>query len=212
MILLSRKKILSAARHYREQRAFVDRERSAADGGLAARPVGIVGASTTGRMTIELLHSYDVDIAVYDPYLPHDEARELGVRKQELDELMAACPVVSIHAPDTAETRRMIDARRLALLPDGATLINMARGALVDTEALVEQLRTRRIEAILDVTDPEPLPPDHPLWELPNVLLTPHVAGSMGNELLRLGDAAVTEVERLAAGLPPAHPEPLPSI
>jgi phosphoglycerate dehydrogenase-like enzyme len=137
-------------------------------------------------------------VSVFDPYLTDDDARDLGVRRVELDELMATSAVVSVHAPDIPETRHMIDARRLALLPDGATLINTARGALVDTDALVAELATGRIDAVLDVTEPEPLPADHPLWSLPNVLLTPHIAGSMGNELSRLGDNAVAEIEALA--------------
>lgn len=82
----------------------------------------------------------------------------------------------------------------------------------LDSPAARKALMTGRIEAILDVTDPEPLPPDHPLWSLPNALLTPHVAGSMGNELPRLGESAVAEVERLAAGLPVLHPETLRAV
>ena len=88
----------------------------------------------------------------------------------------------------------------------GATLVNTARGALVDTEALTEVVVAGRISAVLDVTDPEPLPADSPLWEHPRVLLTPHVAGSLGTELTRLGDVAVAELERLATGQPFAHP------
>jgi len=206
-ILLAGKSALPAARHYAERRGAIDREAEYPDAGNNGRVVGIVGASTTGRLTIELLRPFDLPVVVYDPYLSQDEAASLGVRKAELDELLATCSVVSLQAPVTPETTRMIDARRLSLLPDGATLVNTARGALVDTEALVAELRTGRIEAILDVTDPEPLPPDHPLWTLPNALLTPHVAGSMGNELHRLGAAAVEEIERPAAGLPPRHPD-----
>jgi phosphoglycerate dehydrogenase-like enzyme len=85
-------------------------------------------------------------------------------------------------------------------------LINTARGSLVDTAALTAELVSGRLDAVLDVTDPEPLPDDSPLFGLPNVLLTPHVAGAMGNEVARLGEAAVAEIERLAAGQPLAHP------
>jgi phosphoglycerate dehydrogenase-like enzyme len=89
---------------------------------------------------------------------------------------------------------------------DGATLINTARGALVDHDALIAELRTGRISAVLDVTEPEPLPPDSPLFDLPNVVLTPHIAGALGTEVRRLGDAAIAEVFRYAAGEPFAHP------
>jgi phosphoglycerate dehydrogenase-like enzyme len=98
-----------------------------------------------------------------------------------------------------------IDARRLALMRDGAVLINTARGGLVDTGALIAELRTGRIEAVLDVTEPEPLPADSPLLDLPNVFLTPHIAGSQGNELQRLGTCTATELERLVADRPLRH-------
>ncbi|WP_277209349.1 hydroxyacid dehydrogenase [Isoptericola croceus] len=210
MILLAGKQTLPFARLYAQRRRHIDREETYPDAGNNGRAVGIVGASTIGRLTIELLRSADLDVVVYDPYLTEDDAAGLGVRRAELDELMETCSVVSIHAPDVPETRHMIGARQLKLLADGGTLINTARGALVDTDALVAELSTGRIDAVLDVTDPEPLPADHPLWELPNALLTPHVAGSMGNELCRLGETAVTEIERIAAGQPPLHPERWP--
>jgi phosphoglycerate dehydrogenase-like enzyme len=91
-------------------------------------------------------------------------------------------------------------------LRDGATLVNTARGSLVDHDALLAELRCGRISAVLDVTDPEPLPPDSPLYTLPNVVLTPHIAGSLGTEVRRLGDAAIEELARYAAGHPFAHP------
>jgi phosphoglycerate dehydrogenase-like enzyme len=100
----------------------------------------------------------------------------------------------------------MISRERLAAMRDGAVLINTARGMLVDTEALTAELASGHIEAVLDVTDPEPLPPDSPLYELPNVQLTPHIAGAIGNEVPRMLEQAISEIERLAAGLPLAHP------
>src|SRR5699024_11488881 len=124
------------------------------------------------------------------------EAHRLGVQQVGLRELMTRAGVVSVHAPELPQTRHMIGAAELAALADGSTLINTARGSVVDTTALVAEVQAGRISAILDVTDPEPLPPEHPLWGLPNVLLTPHIAGSMGNELHRLGNTAVAEVER----------------
>jgi phosphoglycerate dehydrogenase-like enzyme len=100
----------------------------------------------------------------------------------------------------------MLDARRLALLRDGATLINTARGALIDQDALVAELVRGRIDAVIDVTEPEVLPPDSPLYDLPNVVLTPHIAGALGVEVRRLGDSALDELERYAHGEPFAHP------
>lgn len=168
--------------------------------GNHGRRVGIVGASKIGRRVIELLRPFDVEVAVYDPHLGPQDAVALGVRHLGLDELVAWSEVLSVHAPDLPETRHMLDARRLALLPDGAALINTARGALVDTAALTAELSTGRISAVLDVTDPEPLPAASPLFRLPNVLLTPHIAGALGNELERLGSVVVDEMERLLSG------------
>jgi phosphoglycerate dehydrogenase-like enzyme len=169
--------------------------------------VGIVGASLVGRLVIELLRPTDLRVAVYDPYLTVDEARDLGVEKvDDLDELCASVRLLSIHAPDVPRTRGMIGAAQLAALPDGTTVVNTARPALVDQDALVAELTAGRLAAVLDVTEPDPLPAGHPLLELPNAFVTPHVAGAMGNELVRLSELAVTEVERFVAGEPPLHP------
>ncbi|MDU0293940.1 NAD(P)-dependent oxidoreductase, partial [Saccharothrix longispora] len=103
----------------------------------------------------------------------------------------------------------------LDLLPEGAVVVNTARGSLVDTEALTRVCRTGAVSAVLDVTDPEPLPPGHPLFALPNVLITPHLAGAQGRELRRLGEFAVAEVGRFVTGAPllgRVEPEQLPYI
>ncbi|GAA2325935.1 hypothetical protein GCM10010246_04100 [Streptomyces cuspidosporus] len=113
---------------------------------------------------------------------------------------------MTIHAPELPETYHLFDRRRLALLRDGTTVVNTARGSLVDSAALTEELVSGRLNAVLDVTDPEILPPDSPLYDLPNVLLTPHIAGSLGNELGRMAHAALDELERYVSGLPYADP------
>jgi phosphoglycerate dehydrogenase-like enzyme len=168
--------------------------------------VGVVGASRVGRRVIKMLRGLDVTTLVADPYLTADAARDLGAARATLDDLIAASDIVTLHAPDLPETRGMISGERLASMRDGAVLINTARGALVDTEALTAELVSGRLDAVLDVTDPEPLPASSLLHGLPNVLLTPHIAGAAGNEVRRLGEAAVAEIERLAAGLPFRHP------
>nr|WP_328818278.1 NAD(P)-dependent oxidoreductase [Nonomuraea cypriaca] len=132
-----------------------------------------------------------------------------------LDELCRRAELVTVHAPELPETRGLLGERRLALLRDGAVVVNTARGALIDTDALVRHCATGRIGAVLDVTDPEPLPPGHPLLRLPNVLVTPHISGARGRELRRLGEFAVAEVERLSRGRPlrgPVHPADLHRI
>jgi phosphoglycerate dehydrogenase-like enzyme len=99
---------------------------------------------------------------------------------QAMTELPALLPehdVVAVAVPHTDETHHLVDAAFLAALPDGALVVNVARGAIVDTGALLAELTAGRLHAFLDVTDPEPLPPEHPLWDAPNLLLTPHVGG-----------------------------------
>ncbi|MFD2078891.1 hydroxyacid dehydrogenase [Actinopolymorpha cephalotaxi] len=168
--------------------------------------VGIVGASHVGRRVLDLLAAYEMDVLLADPTLTAAQAAGLGARLVDLDELAAGSDVVSIHAPDVPATYHLFDARRLALMPDGATLVNTARGRLVDTAALTAETVSGRLSAVLDVTDPEPLPADSPLFGLPNVVLTPHIAGSLGNEVHRMGALAVDEVERFARGEGFAHP------
>ena len=162
--------------------------------------VGIVGASHVGRRVIDLLRSYDIRLLLADPTIDVATAERLDVRLVSLDELVRTSDVVSIHAPDIPDTYHMFDAHRLGLMRTGATLINTARGRLVDTAALTAELATGRINAVLDVTDPEPLPADSPLLGMPNVVLTPHIAGSLGNEIRRMGALALDELERYARG------------
>lgn len=198
-ILLAGKGIFTLSERYRRERSFTLAEIQPSVGNNGRR-VGIVGASRIGRKVIGLLAPYDLDLCLYDPYTSVE-----GIRQVPLDELLRRSDIVSLHAPATPETTHMMDRDRLALMPDGAVLINTARGSLVDTDALVDELKSGRLSAILDVTEPEPLPPHSPLFELPNVFLTPHLAGSHGNELARMGAVVLDELERLAAGLPLEH-------
>jgi phosphoglycerate dehydrogenase-like enzyme len=205
MVLLAGKGVLLFREWMREPTAALPLD--AASVGNFRRRIGLVGASFVGRRVIELLAPFDVEVAVFDPFLTVDDAAGLGVEQVDhLDALCASVDVLSIHAPDVEATRGMFGAAQLSALRDGATFLNTARPALVDQDALEAELRSGRIAAILDVTEPEPLPPDHPLLALPNVFVTPHVAGAMGNELFRLAELAVVEVERYARGEPPLHP------
>ena len=202
-IVFAAKRVPSVAGQYRKRRDFSAR---ALAGGVNGITVGVVGASRVGRRLLGLLRNLDVSVLVSDPYLPDPEAAALGAARAELDDLVRRSDIVTLHAPALPSTRHMIGAARLAAMKDAAVLINTARGSLIDTEALIAELRRGRISALLDVTDPEPLPPDSPLWDLPNVTLTPHIAGAMGNEVPRLLEQAVGEIERLAAGLPVRYP------
>lgn len=170
---------------------------------LYGNTVGIVGASHVGRNVIRLLKDYEVDILLYDPFVTEERARELGTRKCErLEDLLAASDVVSLHAPSVPETNNMLNASNLPLMKDGAVLVNTARGSLVDEEALIAELRRGRIFACIDVTDPEPPAVDSPFRTLDNVLLTPHVAGSVREGRARMGVYAVEEIRRYVSGEP----------
>jgi phosphoglycerate dehydrogenase-like enzyme len=161
------------------------------------RTVGIVGLSSIGRRVVPALRGLlpSTTFVAYDPYATAENTDGLGVELASLDEVCRRSAVLSIHAPDLPSTFHMIGAEQLALLPDHATVLNTARGRLLDHDALVAECRTGRLDAILDVTDPEPLPDDHPLRRLPNVILTPHIAGSRGTELRRMTDMALADLE-----------------
>lgn len=199
MILLAGKRVLQIASGYKATRQYRPFATEPDRWGNFGLKVGIVGASRIGRRVIELLAPFDVDVVFYDPFVPGNLH---GARSVGLDELLKTSDVVSLHAPEVLETFHMIDKRALSLMADGATLINTARGSLVDTNALTAELVSGRIHAVIDVTDPDPMPEGSPLFDAPNLLLTPHIAGSQGNELYRLGESAFREVERFIAGRP----------
>jgi phosphoglycerate dehydrogenase-like enzyme len=198
-VLLAGKGVFTLRESYRRRRSFALGEIQPSAGNYGRR-VGIVGASRIGRRVIELLAPHDLKLCLYDPYTQVD-----GVPQVELEELLSSCDIVSLHAPANDETFHMIDRDHLARMPDGAVLINTARGSLVDTGALIAELSAGRLSVVLDVTEPEPLPPDSPLFDLPNAFLTPHIAGSHGNELARMGTTVLDELERLISGFPLAH-------
>ncbi|MFF5367096.1 hydroxyacid dehydrogenase [Streptomyces sp. NPDC013187] len=204
MILLAGKDVLAARDRMRTARTSPGWGVIPGIGNYGRR-VGVIGASRIGRRVLELLRPFDLRPVLTDPYVDERRAAALGVPLLPMDELLRTSGIVTVHAPETPETRHMIGRRELALMPDGAVLINTARGALVDHDALVAELRTGRLTAILDVTDPEPLPADSPLYDLPGAFVTPHLAGSQGNELARLGLTVAEEAERLLAGEEPAY-------
>lgn len=167
--------------------------------------VGLLSLGMVGRLVAERLKNTDVHVVAYDPYASMKDAEELGVRLVDLPELFTS-DVVSIHAPLTEQTRHLVNRDLLASMVNRATLINTARGAVIDQTALVATLSERPdLQAVLDVTDPEPLPEDSPLLALPNVVLTPHIAGSLGPECHRMADMMVEELRRYASGEPLRH-------
>jgi phosphoglycerate dehydrogenase-like enzyme len=200
-ILFANKRVLDfSARYRRERRPLGIYVNTPPAVGNLRKTIGLVGASRIGRRVAQLLRPFDFTVLVADPFLTPAGARDLGVEAVELDALLARSDVVSLHAPALPETRNLLDARRLGLLRDGATLINTARGALVEQAALVAELASGRLNAVLDVTEPDVLPPESPLYDLPNVLLTPHVAGAAGGELRRFGELITAEIDRFVRG------------
>ncbi|MEU6408307.1 hydroxyacid dehydrogenase [Microbispora sp. NPDC046933] len=211
-LVLGAKRAFSRARHYADARDS-SLWQPGAGTGLFDCTVGVIGASRVGRLVLHRLRNFDVRVLLSDPQVSRLEATRLGAELVDVDELCRRSDLVTVHAPALPETYRLLDRRRLDLLPDQAVLVNTARGVLVDTEALTSACAAGRISAILDVTDPEPLPAGHPLFDMPNVLITPHLAGAQGREVRRLGEFAVAELERLLTGHPlrgQVLPEQLP--
>lgn len=169
--------------------------------------IGVVGASHVGRHFIKLLQSFEVEILLYDPFISKGEAQKIGTTKVEkLEDLIPRVDVLSLHAPSLPETHHMLNRDNLRLLKDGALLINTARGSLIDEAALFDELKSGRITACLDVTDPEPPDSDNPIRKLPNVIFTPHIAGAVANNIFRQGKLAVIELEHFFSGKPLLYP------
>ncbi|MHA7271037.1 hydroxyacid dehydrogenase [Arthrobacter sp. HLT1-20] len=202
MILLANKNILQLGRLLHLQRSPVNPEEEFPAMGNYRKRVGIIGASKIGRHVIRLLEPFDVEVVVADPFLDDAEATVLGVTPVSLEELAATCHVVSLHAPSLPSTLNLIDAGIIASFRPGATFINTARGELVDQDALLRRIEAGDLFAVLDVTTPWELPADSVFYSHPNVLLTPHIAGSLGTELERLAATAVDEAIRVARGEP----------
>ena len=169
---------------------------------LTGSTVGIVSASKVGRIVIDLLKPFKVKTLVYDPYLSDWEPGRLGVEKVELDDLFARSDFVSLHAPSIPETNKMVGAKQLRALRDGAVLVNTSRGSVLDHDALLEELQSGRISAALDVTTPEPLPPDSPLRKLTNCVITPHMSGSGDYGYHLIGTNTLQALEDFFAGKP----------
>jgi phosphoglycerate dehydrogenase-like enzyme len=169
--------------------------------------VSLISLGMIGRMVAERLRDgYDLEVLACDPFCPEDDARRLGVTLVELDEAFERGDVVSCHTPLLDSTIDLIGGEQFKLMKQGATFINTSRGKVIDQPAMVQVLRDRPdLTALLDVTNPEPSPSDSPLWDLENVFVTPHIAGSMGRECWRMGSLMADEIERYVRGEPLLH-------
>ena len=151
--------------------------------------IGIIGAGMIGKLVIRMLKQYNLEALVFDPFLPDATAAELGVEKVSLETIFKECQVVSNHLANNAQTQGMLGGKLFESMLPNATFINTGRGAQVVENDLIEALKNRSdLTAVLDVTFPEPPTEDSELYTLPNCILTPHIAGSAGNEVRRMGE------------------------
>ena len=171
-----------------------------APGMLQGKRVGLIGGGHMGRHLVKLLQPFAVEIWVHDPYLPREMAEALGFLQTSLANLMAKCNIIVCLVPLTVQTRHMIGEEELALIRPRSVFVNVSRGAVVDSAALVNRLERGDIFAGLDVFDPEPIPPDHPIRQLPNVFLTPHIGWYSGDQYPHFFRLMLDELERFFAG------------
>ncbi|HEX3356604.1 MAG TPA: hydroxyacid dehydrogenase [Tepidisphaeraceae bacterium] len=200
VIILSLKHTWSLTRLTRQTRSFPDRNGAP---GCYGSTIGLISLGATARALLRSLRMLNVKVIAYDPYISKSEADELGVTMVPLAELFSSSDIVSIHTPVFPETTDMITGAHIASMKQNATLINTARGEVVRENEMIEVLLRRPdLQAVLDVTLIEPPEKNSPLYVLPNVLLTPHIAGSVGNECRRMGRYMVEELRRYLAGEP----------
>ncbi len=165
--------------------------------------IGLIGCGMIGSLVAQMLKAYDLEVLVFDPFLSAEKAAALGVKTVSLDELFSSCRVVSNHLANNEQTKGMLGYAQFASMPPYATFINTGRGAQVREDDLVRALSERAdLTAVLDVTYPEPCALDHPFYTLPNCFMTPHIAGSLGGEVVRMAEYMVSEFEKYIAGEP----------
>lgn len=171
--------------------------------GAYGSTVALISLGQIGRRVAQLLRMFDLRVIAYDPFVKPDEAAALGVTLCSLEDAFRQADVVSLHTPLLKETEGMITGAHFRLMKEGATFINTARGAVVNEAEMIEVLQARPdLFAILDVTYPEPPLPGSPLYTLPNVILTPHIAGAMNGECRRMGQEMIRELRRYLNGEP----------
>jgi D-3-phosphoglycerate dehydrogenase len=172
---------------------------------LRGSVLGLVGFGRIPQLVAPKAKAFGLRVVAHDPFIPAEVFQRADVESVSFDELLKMSDYVSVHSPLTPETKGLFNADAFRRMKPSAYLVNTARGPIVDTEALTRECVSGRLCAFLDTPDPEPLPADSPLYDLPNVVLTPHVAGSLGNEIARMGDLEVAEVRRFLAGEPLQH-------
>lgn len=182
------------------------RDQSVTVMGLYKQKVGLIGIGQVAREVIRLLRAFDCDISIYSPYCSEEEARQLGVRKCSLRQVLSENRIVSLHDTLTPKTKGMIGRNELAWMKDGSLLVNTARAEIVQKEPLLDELRSGRIRAALDVHYTEPPPRDDELLNLPNVISVPHIGALSAYWKKSMGELVVEDLCRFARGEPPLRP------
>jgi phosphoglycerate dehydrogenase-like enzyme len=171
--------------------------------GAFGSTVGLISLGMIARTLLKLLAPFDLKVIAYDPFVSEQEAAQLGVEMVSLEQVFRQSQVVSLHSPLFPETQGMITGSHLASMRSGSTFINTSRGQVVNEPEMIDVLSRRTdLYAVLDVTHDEPPAADSPLYTLPNVTLTPHIAGSVGTECQRMGQYMVSELKRYISGRP----------
>ena len=174
--------------------------------GLLDRKIGLVGFGAITRYLVPMLKPFNTDLLVYSKHLSEEDCRSYGMtRADTLEQIFSTCDIVSLHMARTKDTYHVINRELLKLMPDGALLVNTARGSVIDEQALADELQTGRINAVLDVFEEEPLAPDSRLRGLDNVILIPHMAGPTGDRHKYVSLALIEDMKRMLAGQPLKH-------
>ena len=202
-IILSNKGYFLTNRLYHEQGRGSAKEAFQKCNGNYGETVGIIGAGMIGKLVIQMLKQYKLNVLVFDPFIHDEKADELGVEKCDLPELFERSFVVSNHLANNPQTVGMLNYDLFSKMRENAVFINTGRGAQVVEDDLVRILRERPdLTALLDVTYPEPPIEEHPFYTLSNCILTPHIAGSAGDEVARMGEYMLTECQAYLGGEP----------
>ena len=198
-ILLSLRGYFRAARRYRELKSVEAKNFHRT--GVNGETIGMIGMGKIGTRLARLLSGYPLRVIAHDPFLTAERAASLGVERVSLDQVFQRSFVVCNHVPDLKSTRGVLAAQHFRAMRDGATFINTGRGAQVVEGDLAAVLRERPdLTALVDVTWPEPPPADSPLWTLPNLVISPHIGGTIGDEVVRLADCVIDEFKAWSAG------------
>ena len=204
LMVATAKRVIQSGNRLRNARGNYYRSHQAIE--LDAKTLGLVGFGRIARRVATVGAALGMELLAYDPYLTDDAFPPPVERAPTFEELLARSDVVSVHVPSTPENNRMFDADAFAGMRPGAVFINSARGRLVDQDALLDALdRGHLFGAGLDVTDPEPLPPDHPLLHRPNVTVTPHIASATTEARIRIFKAAIEQALMAVDGQRPPH-------